>query len=89
MCGTMIPTKPISPLTETAAAVPAVAAATTSSRVRRDVDAEARRLVVAEAHHVEHAPVEDQHDRADARCTAPPRATSLQVAVEKPPSSQA
>src|SRR5262245_53283607 len=30
----MIPTKPIRPLTETAAAVPAVAAATTSSRTR-------------------------------------------------------
>ena len=34
MCGTMMPTNPISPLTETAAAVPRVAAITTVSRSR-------------------------------------------------------
>ena len=34
MCGTMIPTKAISPLTETAAAVPSVAATTIASRAR-------------------------------------------------------
>ena len=35
MCGTMIPTKPISPVTATAAAVPSVAATTRASRTRR------------------------------------------------------
>ena len=56
MCGTMIPTKPISPLTATAAAVPSVAATTRREPHAADVDAEARRLVVAEAEHVDDAP---------------------------------
>ena len=34
-CGTMIPTKPMSPVTATAAAVPSVAATTSASRTRR------------------------------------------------------
>ena len=59
VCGTMIPTKPISPVTATAAAVPSVAATTSASRTRRTSTPEARRLVVAE--------VEDVHDAAAAR----------------------
>ena len=62
-CGTMIPTKPISPLTATAAAVPIVAKTTIIEPRAADVDPEARRLLVADAQHVEHAPVEDDHDR--------------------------
>ena len=57
----MIPTKPIRPLTATAAAVPTVAAATIIRRTRRDVD---RRALPAssspEREHVEHAAVREQ-----------------------------
>ena len=39
-----------------------VAATTSKSRVLADVDAECRGFLVAQRHHVEHAPVEKQHD---------------------------
>ena len=48
MCGTMIPTKPIRPLTATAAAVPSVAASDDDEPDAADVDAERCRLLVAE-----------------------------------------
>ena len=56
----MIPTKPISPLTATAAAVPSVAASTTVSRSRATIDAEAARFGLADPEHVEQPPVGDQ-----------------------------
>ena len=64
MCGTMMPTKPISPLTETAAAVPSVAATTTIRRSRRDVDAELAASSSPTREHVEHPPVQQHQDRA-------------------------
>ena len=57
----MIPTNPIRPLTDTTAAVPSVAAITTTSRTRADRSAERRRLVVTDAEQVEVAAVQQQH----------------------------
>ena len=65
MCGTMIPTKPIRPLTETAAAVPAVAATTTSSRTRPTLMPRLAASSSPSAEHVEHAAVQHDHERAD------------------------
>ena len=64
MCGTMMPTKPISPETATAAAVPSEAAAI--EQVAGSAAGAAprlARLVVADREHVELAAVQ-QHDDA-------------------------
>ena len=72
-----MPTKPISPLTETAAAVPRVAAMTTVSRSRATSTPEAARLGLADPEHVEQPPVgqqdpgRDDHVRQDQRDVGP------------------
>ena len=58
----MIPTKAIRPLTETAAAVPIVAATTTTSRTRATLTPRLAASSSPTAEHVEHAPVEQDHD---------------------------
>ena len=83
----MIPTKPISPLTATAAAVPTVAATTTTSRTRLTFTPSARRLLVADAEHVEQPPVQQEHDRADGDVRRD-EATSCQPAVSRRPRIQ-
>ena len=64
VCGTMIPTKPIRPLTATAAAVPSVAATTTMIRTRA-VHAEAGGFLVADREDVEQAAVAAASRRDD------------------------
>ena len=56
----MMPTKPMSPLTDTAAAVPRVAAATTIRRTRDELDPQRVSLVLADSQHVEQTPVREQ-----------------------------
>ena len=77
----MIPTKPISPLTATAAAVPTVAQSDDHQPHLADVHAEARRLLVADAEHVEQPPVEqDPGDRdGDVREQDAPRRASPEL----------
>ena len=65
MCGTMIPTKPISPVTATAAAVPERRGDDEDEPHATDVDAEARRLVVAEVEHVDDAAQREDDDDRD------------------------
>ena len=88
MCGTMIPTKAISPLTDTAAAVPSVAATTIVSRAR---PTSIPRLAASSSPRL--------RTSSTRRCSTSTSeltamygaqiATSCQVAVEKPPSSHA
>ena len=61
----MIPTKPISPLTATAAAVPIVAQTTTARRTRPTWTPSVGRLLVADAQHVEQPPVEQDPGQRD------------------------
>ena len=60
-----MPTNPIRPLTETTAAVPSVAAITTTSRTLAHGRAERGRLVLADPEHVEVPAMGEQHDRGD------------------------
>ena len=64
MCGTMIPTNAISPLTDDRRGRPERRRDDDRQPRPRDVDPEARGLVVAEAEDVEHAPMQDEHERA-------------------------
>ena len=71
VCGTMMPTKPISPETETAAAVPSEAAAI--SRMSRDRCGCRPRLAASSSptrEHVQLAAQQQHHDGGDARRTA-------------------
>ena len=58
--GTMIPTNPINPLTETAAAVARVAAITTTIRTRSTSTPSPAGLLVTDPQHVEHPSEQDQ-----------------------------
>ena len=65
MCGTMIPTKPMSPVTATAAAVPSVAATTSASRTRLT---STPRLAASSSPRLStstHAPQREDHDHRD------------------------
>ena len=77
MCGMIRPIQPMTPEIETAAAVISVAAAITTSAQQRGVDAERRRLLVAQRQHVD-APAQ-QHERHEADQRSP-AATAPQIA---------
>ena len=87
MCGTMIPTKAISPLTETAAAVPSVAAMTIVSRARATLTPRLAASSSPRLEHVEHAAVEEEHERAERDVRRAERDV-VHVDVVNPPRSQ-
>ena len=89
VCGTMMPTKPMSPDTATAAAVPSDAATTTTQpacggRRRPSVVASSSPTASTSSD----APVREQHDRGQRRRTAAISATSRHPAVESRPRIQ-